>query len=325
MGTPVVPAEALSERDSRAIALFGTWMLFGLFLDGWAHSVEKPETFFSPWHGILYSGFVAALIWFGIEGRRRTVVATTDRLATAGLVLFIVGAVGDGAWHELFGIEVDIEALLSPTHVALMIGGTLMVSAPFRTAWRSEAPDSSEPTLRRFVPTLASITLVTCLLLFFLMYLSASGPIAQARFGGETGQGYGVASVLVRTAVLLGASMLVLKRWTPPAGTFTVMYSASAFALAGLQSFRFITLAVPFVVAGVVADTIVATKLSARARSRAIGVAVPLVCWSLYFAAHAAGWGVHWPAEIWTGAIVFAALAGLGLAVVSEGLAPASS
>ena len=55
------PVRVRRRRDERAVAFFGTWMLFGLFLDGWAHQAEKPETFFSPWHGILYSGFVAAV------------------------------------------------------------------------------------------------------------------------------------------------------------------------------------------------------------------------------------------------------------------------
>lgn len=50
----------LERRDEWAVAFFGTWMIAGLFLDGWSHGVNKPETFFSPWHGVLYSGFAAA-------------------------------------------------------------------------------------------------------------------------------------------------------------------------------------------------------------------------------------------------------------------------
>ncbi|MGH2684632.1 MAG: hypothetical protein ACRDJP_04095, partial [Actinomycetota bacterium] len=104
-------------REEVAIAFFGSWMLTGLFLDGWAHQVEKPETFFSPWHGVLYSGFAAAVVWFGIDGIRSgqklrdAVLGPTDRLVALGLGLFVTGAVGDGLWHEIFGIEVDLEAL----------------------------------------------------------------------------------------------------------------------------------------------------------------------------------------------------------------------
>ena len=45
------------------------WLIGGVFLDGWAH-VNLPglETFFTPWHAVLYSGFlaVAALIGVGV-------------------------------------------------------------------------------------------------------------------------------------------------------------------------------------------------------------------------------------------------------------------
>jgi hypothetical protein len=305
-------------RDSRAIALFGTWMLIGLFVDGWAHGANKPETFFSPWHGILYSGFVAAVLWFAWDGRRRDGDTNVDRLAQVGLGVFVVGAVGDGVWHQVFGIEVDIEALLSPTHLALMVGGALMVTAPFRVGWRW-LPE--RPSFRQFFPTLASATLVTSLVLFFLMYLTASNPIAQSAGADEDGQGWGIASVLIRTALMLAPTLLILRRWTPPAGSFTLLFSVTALALAGLDGFEAIALAAPFVVGGVAADVIVARGLGGERRSQVVGLAVPMVCWLSYFAIHAAIWGVHWPAEIWTGAVVLAALTGFGLALLTDGLA----
>ena len=58
----VAPALA-TRRDDTIAGLCGVWMIAGLFLDGWAHRNEKPETFFSPWHGILYSGFFASALW----------------------------------------------------------------------------------------------------------------------------------------------------------------------------------------------------------------------------------------------------------------------
>ncbi len=327
MGTKVADQDrderALALRDSRAVAFFGTWMLTGLFIDGWAHATDKPETFFSPWHGILYSGFVAAVLWFAWDGRRQPGgMDTGDRLGTAGLFLFVVGAVGDGVWHEVFGIEVGIEALLSPTHLALMVGGLLMVTAPIRAGWRW-LPE--RPSGREFAATMGAVTLATSLVLFFLMYLSAAMPIAESHsgsYGGESGQVWGVASVIVRTAVLLGATLFVLRRFTPPAGSFTALFSVTAVALAGLESFEPIALAVPFVAGGTVADVIVARGLGGARRDLLIGMAVPAVCWLGYFGVHAAVWGVRWPAEIWTGSVVFAVLTGLGLALLTNGLEP---
>jgi hypothetical protein len=42
-------------------ALLALWMMLGMFLDGFAHHnlPESRETFFTPWHGLLYSGFLA--------------------------------------------------------------------------------------------------------------------------------------------------------------------------------------------------------------------------------------------------------------------------
>ena len=48
--------------DWLIVALSGG-LLSGLYLDGWAHIHNAGvETFFSPWHGVLYSGYLTAAI-----------------------------------------------------------------------------------------------------------------------------------------------------------------------------------------------------------------------------------------------------------------------
>lgn len=310
--TEVIKRDATTSGN-RAIALFGTWMLIGLFLDGWSHAKDKPESFFSPWHGVLYSGFLAAVVWFRWN-RRRATPATIDRLAIVGLLVFTAGALGDGVWHAVFGIEEDIEALLSPTHLALMVGGLLMVTLPYRTAaWSA----TDAPRLRDFLPTLLSVTLATALVLFFFLYRAAGGPIAQQDHAGETDQALGVAAVLVRTTVLLGATFMVLRRGRPARGSFTILYTSSSVALAGLDAFEAAVLVVPFAVGGALADVLCSNSQRQRGMFAHIGVAVPAVTWTLFFVIHAVAWGIYWPAEIWTGATSFAALAGLALAHLS--------
>jgi hypothetical protein len=51
--------------DDLTAALLATWVVAGLFLDGWAH-VNQPglETFFSPWHAIFYAGFLTSTVVF---------------------------------------------------------------------------------------------------------------------------------------------------------------------------------------------------------------------------------------------------------------------
>ena len=49
-----------------------TWMLGGAYLDAWAHNHIPLETFFTPWHAVLYSGLLAVLTFhFGALIRNR--------------------------------------------------------------------------------------------------------------------------------------------------------------------------------------------------------------------------------------------------------------
>ena len=300
-----------SRREERAIAFFGTWMITGLFLDGWAHQVDKPETFFSPWHGILYSGFAAAVGWFAFDGWRhprgtRRGLSPTDRLAARGLVIFVIGAVGDGLWHEVFGVEVDLEALVSPSHLALLVGGFLMVTAPVRAA----AGDLSEETPRwsEWVPQAITLTLAMALVSFFTQYLSVFSDLAGGLPAGAVLTEYrevvDLASILATNTILMISSIYVLRRWRPPAGTFALMYGGVALAMTGLEAFRAVELVIPFVVAGIVADLL--TQRGARI-SVVVGAA-SVSLWSLFFFVAEITYGLTWSPELWSGAVVLAGL-----------------
>ena len=50
-------------QDAITLAL-GAWLVLGVFADGWAHfSVPSLESFFTPWHGALYSGLAVTIGW----------------------------------------------------------------------------------------------------------------------------------------------------------------------------------------------------------------------------------------------------------------------
>ncbi|MGH9197166.1 MAG: hypothetical protein ACRD1T_15690, partial [Acidimicrobiia bacterium] len=315
-------ATAMSQRDRVAVAFFGTWMLTGLYLDGWAHQADKPETFFTPWHGVLYSGFAAAIAfwsWTGFRERRRGVEQQNEPLVLIGFLIFGAGAVGDFIWHELFGIEVDLEALLSPTHLSLMIGGLLMLGGPIRSAWLDleEAPN-----FRGFFPTLMTLTLCAALVTFFLLYLSPFNIEAEV-FGGPSedglvtflSQSHGISSILVTNAILLGAVIYAMRRWRPPFGSFTFLFGTVAFAQTGLEAFRNVELFIPAVVGGLAADILIARlsgSLDRRTTSLITGGVVPLVLWGSWFIVFHLSRGLGWTPELWIGAMLFASMTGLG-------------
>lgn len=306
-------------RVEWAIAGFGTWMIVGLHLDGWAHTVNEQESFFTPWHGALYSGFIAAVAWLLWEGRRLgtvfpSVSTPRDRLGLIGVAVFLVGAFSDGVWHEIFGTEIDLEALLSPSHLVLFTGGFLMLTAPLRAAHADRT--ESAPTLLAFLPQTITMTLAGALSMFFLSYLSAFWPLGRAIEAASEQQrrvleAQDLASLLITNAVLIGGVVFVLKRWTPPLGTFAIYFSGVAVFSVSIEAFEYVELVAPAVVAGVAADV-----LARRVRPTVVATCVPLVLWPIYFLVGDMTYGVVWAAELIGGSVVLAACSSFMLSVL---------
>src|SRR5215472_9146665 len=57
-------ARAVSSlRFDWIMVIVSIWWLGGLFIDGWAHSnIPQLETFFTPWHAVFYSGYLAVAV-----------------------------------------------------------------------------------------------------------------------------------------------------------------------------------------------------------------------------------------------------------------------
>lgn len=130
-----------SYRTDLVTTLLGAWFTVGLFLDAWAHNnVPNLETFFTPWHAVFYSGFIATAGWIAwtIRGAwqpdRRGVAAMPIGYASAAVAIagFAVAGVGDGIWHTVFGIEQSINILFSPTHLGLITSMLVIVTTPVR-------------------------------------------------------------------------------------------------------------------------------------------------------------------------------------------------
>jgi hypothetical protein len=133
------PASSL--RFDWAVTLTSLWFIAGMFLDGWAHNnlASSLEMFFTPWHGVLYFGFfaVAGMLVGQTRNMARGHVWTRALpqgylLALFGAALFSFGGAGDLVWHTIFGIESNMEALFSPTHLLLATGAMLFITGPVR-------------------------------------------------------------------------------------------------------------------------------------------------------------------------------------------------
>src|SRR5271155_4779861 len=96
-----------------AVGICSVWIASGFFLDAWAHGHVPVETFFTPYHGVFYSGMLAGAVVvasFALHNRSRgyawrDCIPAPYRLPLLGIPIFIVAGLGDLAWHELLGIE----------------------------------------------------------------------------------------------------------------------------------------------------------------------------------------------------------------------------
>ena len=86
----------------------GGLIVGGFYLDAWAHNQGLvDDSFFTPWRAILYSGLFVAMmaaagviVWNHSRGYMwsRALPAGYD-LSVAGVVLFMLGGLGDLTWH----------------------------------------------------------------------------------------------------------------------------------------------------------------------------------------------------------------------------------
>ena len=317
--------------DDLAAALLGTWVVGGLFLDGWAH-VNQPdlETFFSPWHGVFYAGFIASTVVLARLVTRfqrgrfdPALVPAGYGLGLIGAALFVVGGFADGVWHTVFGIEVGVAALLSPSHLLLLVGGLLMVTSPVRSAWSSPSLPARAPAGRLF-PALWATTLTTAVALFFFQYLSAfvtrSPSAATEGPEGLLTTITGVASVLVTNLILVAPVLLLARRWRLPFGTVALLATTGAAAMTSIRELTLGALVPAMLAGGLAADLLVARLRPGPDRPgafRAAAAGVPLALWGAWMAVYAAVYGIAWPPELWAGVLGMACLSGVGLSLLA--------
>lgn len=321
------------------LAWAGTALLLvvGVYVDGWAH-LNRPglDTFFTPWHAMLYGGaalYVVTLMttWCTgqprgtatdvLRGRVKPSASPGVRGGFLGVGVFAAGGLADMVWHEVLGIEVAVDALVSPTHLLLLMGGLLMVSAPARTV---TARSSTEVTGRVVVSL--SVAATAALLGFFTSYVSVFvDPAARvaAALVPEGSPGHraaelpvvvGLASYLVTTVVIVGPILWTLRdRRRPVVTSPTVVVAAVALLGAGLTEYRFLAPAIGAVVGAAVVELAVVVTRPRRIRLF-LGGALPLGIWAGQLMGMVVGPGVGWMPALWAGAVILAGLVGLGMA-----------
>src|SRR5579864_1584031 len=165
------------------MAVLAVVLMGGVIQDGWAHSHGLvDQSFLTTWHAILYATMALNGIVLGtiaVVNLRHGYPARYGLpfgygLSLVGVVLFAIGGAFDLLWHTRYGIETDINALISPSHLWLALSGALIFVGPLRSiasqygtaigGWRLTGP--------AILGALASLTLIG----FFTQYAQ---PIAS--------------------------------------------------------------------------------------------------------------------------------------------------
>lgn len=320
----------------------GALLVAAVFSDGYAHSnfVDELDSFITPWHGLILAGYLGCLVVLTLAVRERLIDGRTLieaiplgwSTAAVGVGLFALGFVGDGIWHTIYGIEANLEALLSPTHLLMLAGGLGVLTAPIQADWRS-ALTGSEATWTELASSVASMTLVMATVSFFLNwtwpvihgrplhefldYAADAGDFEPVLLG--LGEVSGVVSYLVWAVVLVAPILWLGRRWTiPPGATVVITMVPWVLMNAAFMSF----FAWQRLLAGLVGAAAVEFLLRATAHSegvwtwRLVGAAFPLVVFGLDMVVMDAVWGLGWSPELVAGTVVASSFVGYGVSVL---------
>ncbi|KAG2479754.1 MAG: conserved membrane protein of unknown function [Nitrosopumilales archaeon] len=101
------------------ITIGGSW-------DVTNHLLNKPETFFSPSHAMMYTGVAVALIgsvifffgWRSFSKPTKNLFIFPLKVTLIGIALLVGAGPLDFVWHSNFGLD----GLLSPPHLTLIAG-----------------------------------------------------------------------------------------------------------------------------------------------------------------------------------------------------------
>lgn len=303
-------------RFDAAFTVLALWMVAGVTWDFAFHQSGisfEEEGFLTVPHAVFYTAFLAIVVLFGAAILRNRSRGASFREAipfgygygVLGIALFAIGGPLDVLWHQAFGAEAGIEALVSPTHLLLATGAVLFFSSPLRAAW-IRGVDSS---FLRQLPMLFSAGFVTISIAAFAMY---GNPLADPVATGELDPGHGVLSVVTFTLLVVGVSLSLVGRFRLAPGAFVFLFGFIAVPFSydvGLQSFF-----PAMLVAGIIAEGFsIALRPTPETplRFRGFAVVIPLALFGGYFLTHHILWGIEWSTHIWAGAIFASVLVGI--------------
>jgi len=322
--------------DTIATAL-SVWFLLGMFLDGWAHNHGKVDnTFFTPWHAVLYSSVLVVAIFlvvvqFANMRRGFTWAYSLPRgygISRVGVLVFLSGGLFDFAWHSWFGFEANVEALLSPAHLLLATGAFLFLTGPLRAAWMRPRDERKDGWLN-LLPVVVSLCGLLSLMTFFTQYahpFANARTIALSRFQVSGDSDFfdvsGIASVLFYAALSMGVLFFGMRRWKLPFGSLALILGANTLLMFWMRyntSPAHLTGLIAGVAGGIYAEALYRVLQPSTGRLiplRLFAFSVPFLTFLTLFLLLLSQYRIAWSINMWLGVTFLSGVAGLFLSYV---------
>lgn len=323
----LTPDERPSVTDGELLVFIACVLVTTIGLTGdIARHLQQPDSlendFLSGWHLVLYGGVASVGAFIGIGAvRRGPGYVRSVSTAVIGFVLLSIGGVADALWHEVFGTEAAVEALVSPPHLLVFAGLAFLLTAPVVILWQRPATRIGLLGSVAVVVSIVSMLLVTSLFTGFLSPL-AGGLSLQAGYVeplvGESIADYDVVrglAITVWTSTILAAAVsVVLIRFRLTPGILLLGFTALGVPpLVVSETDSIYPLCFGFVAAGIVVEACVLAigrPTLGRIGAALTGAAVGSTLWAVTFLGLAADDRLLWTEALTLGAVTLSALVG---------------
>lgn len=143
-----------------------------------ARHLQNPDNldgdFLSGWHLVLYGGVASVGVWIAAGALRRgPAFVGSVPTTTLGFMILSAGGAVDALWHEVFGTEKAVEALVSPPHLMVFAGLMCLLTSPLVLLW-------TRPVRRLgLVPSVVAMVSVVSALLVTSLFTGFLSPMAS--------------------------------------------------------------------------------------------------------------------------------------------------
>ncbi|MDH5401198.1 MAG: hypothetical protein OEZ01_13025 [Candidatus Heimdallarchaeota archaeon] len=308
-------------------SIFITIFISGTYYDAWSHThIPELETFFTPAHGLMYfgAGMVSIFIFYTMYKNSKLGYKFLNSMPVGyhygfyGVLTFMIMGLGDLIWHELFGIETELEAAFSPTHLGLMTGIALITGTPLFSAWNRR----EEIRNKRFVeliPLIISISMflsgMTVITQWAHLYVELYPTYPNANTSMI--QTLGIQAVILQTSIIMGLTLIIVHDRLLPTGSLSIIFTINALFLSLMRDTYFVILST--LLAGLFIDLLYWKMRPSKTnlnKYRLFSMITPVIFYTSYYLILNLSETIIWSIHMITGSIFMAASVSLLISIL---------